>query len=218
MSNLNVEGVTSIFMTGVLTGLALIAAIGAQAAFVLRQGIRREYIGTVVALCIIFDCFLITVGVAGVGAFVSGNDILLATLKYGGAAYLLVFAAQSFRSALNPRGIEAVAGNVGVSGAVDSGRSRMAVVTATAAITFLNPHVYLDSVLMLGNIANQYPGMGRWAFGGGAIMASVIWFLGIGFGAKKMAPYLAKPYVWRGIDIAVGGIMVGIAGMLVFTH
>lgn len=193
-----------------MTGLALIAAVGAQAAFVLRQGIRREYTGTVVGLCIVFDVLLIGVGVAGVGAFIASNQDLLAVLKYGGAAYLLVYAYGSFRSA-----VKATGGGM-AEGGPEAGRSRGSIVAATAAITFLNPHVYLDTVLMLGNLANQYPGTGRWAFGGGALAASVVWFCSIGFGAKRLAPYLAKASVWRAIDIAVGVLMLAIAGSLVF--
>lgn len=204
------EGVLATFTTGLLTGLALIAAVGAQAAFVLRQGIRREYIGTVVMLCIAFDVLLIGVGVAGVGAFISSNEGLLTAMKYGGALYLLAYAYSSFRSALK------ATGGLNASSAQESGRSRMAVVTATAAITFLNPHVYLDTMLMLGNLANQYPGAGRWIFGAGALGASIIWFLGLGFGAKRLAPYLATQSVWRGIDAVVGVLMLGIAGTLVF--
>ncbi len=197
-------------MTGMVTGLALIAAVGAQAAFVLRQGIRREHIGTVVGLCIAFDVALIGVGVAGVGAFIADNDNLLSVLTYGGAAYLLAYAYGSFRSAMKPTGN-------GVTAAVpgETDRSRMSIIAATAAITFLNPHVYLDTVLMLGNLANQYPGAGRWAYGAGALGASVIWFVSIGFGAKRLAPYLSSRKVWRGIDAAVGCLMIVIAGTLV---
>lgn len=204
------EGVLATFTTGLLTGLALIAAVGAQAAFVLRQGIRREYIGTVVMLCIASDVLLIGVGVAGVGAFISSNEGLLTAMKYGGALYLVAYAYGSFRSALRSTG------GINAANVSESGRSRMAVVAATLAITFLNPHVYLDTVLMLGNLANQYPGAGRWEFGAGALGASVIWFLGLGFGAKRLAPYLAKQSVWRGVDAAVGVLMLGIASTLVF--
>lgn len=203
-----------IITTGFLTGLALIAAVGAQAAFVLRQGIRREHVGLVVALCIIFDIALIAIGIGGVGAFVAGNDLLFNTLKYGGAGYLLFYALTSFNSAFKSHSITAQlpkeAGNLG--------KSRASVALATTAITFLNPHVYLDTVLMLGNIAVQFEGDGRWFFGIGAMAASVVWFIGIGFGAQKMAPWLASPKVWRGIDIGVGVLMILIAIKLLISH
>lgn len=210
----------SIFTTGLVTGLALIAAVGAQAAFVLRQGIRREHTGLVVGICILADVFLIAVGIGGVGAFISGNDTLLATLTYGGAAYLLFYAYTSFRSALKPSAIGALNGVHGQQAGqvANEGRTASAVALSTLAITFLNPHVYLDTVLMLGNIAHQFEGDGPWIFGAGAIVASVLWFLGIGFGAKKMAPILARPRVWQGIDLAVGALMVAIAAKLVFSH
>lgn len=214
----------TIFTTGLLTGLALIAAIGAQGAFVLRQGIRGEHIGTVVGLCILFDVALISLGIGGVGAFISSNAALLGALKYGGASYLLYYAYTSFRSAMNPQGLNALSASGGSSGATGAlvgetpGRSRGSVAIATAAITLLNPHVYLDAVLMLGNLGNQFPGSGRWMFGAGALLASVIWFCSIGFGAKRMAPFLAKESVWRGVDLGVGLLMIGIAGKLVFGH
>lgn len=189
---------------GLLTGWSLIIAIGAQNAFVLRQGIRREHAGAVVAICALSDLALIVAGVLGMGALITAHPVALTVFKWAGAIYLGCFAASSARSALRPKAL-----------AVDPDRrSARSVLVTTLALTWLNPHVYLDTVIMLGNIANQY-GPQRWWFASGAGLASITWFLGLGFGAHGLAGPLARPRVWQVIDLVIAAIMVAIAIRLV---
>lgn len=192
------------YVTGVLTGLGLIVAIGAQNAYVLRQGIHRQHVAIVVAICAISDALLIILGVAGVGALVADHPTALNIMKWLGAAYLVWFAITSFRSALRPQALE-------LSGPV----KRSGVIATTLALTYLNPHVYLDTVLMLGNIANQHGADGRWWFAGGAITGSIVWFSALGFGARAVAPWMSKPSVWRVLDVIIGCMMLLIAVLLV---
>lgn len=184
-----------------LTGLALIVAIGAQNAFVLRQGIRRQHVWTVVLLCIASDVFLISVGTAGIGFLIERVPWLLEIFRWGGVIYLVGFAIQSFRSAMKPQGLRA---------AGEGGGSRTSVVLTTLALTWLNPHVYLDTVIMLGNLANQQ-GDQRWVFSAGAITGSVIWFIALGTGAKALSRVLNTPLTWGIVDVFVGVVMLAIA-------
>ncbi len=193
----------TVALAGFLTGLSLIVAIGAQNAFVLRQGIRVEHVGVVVAICALSDLALIAAGTLGIGVIVTAVPWALVALKWLGAAYLSWFAVGSFRSALHAQGLQESAA-----------RSRGSIVTTTLALTFLNPHVYLDTVVMLGNLANQQ-GAQRWAFASGAGLASIVWFSGLGFGARAFAGPLAKPAVWRVIDVAIGVVMMVLAVVLV---
>lgn len=186
-------------IAGFLAGLSLIVAIGAQNAFVLRQGIRREHVAVVVAICALSDAVLIVAGTLGIGTLVTTFPAVLVALKWLGVAYLLWFAFTSFRSAVHAQGLQESAP-----------RTAGSVVATTLALTWLNPHVYLDTVVMLGNLANQYGDL-RWTFAGGAMTASIVWFTGLGFGARLLARPLARPQVWRGIDIAIGLVMVAIA-------
>lgn len=192
------------YVTGVLTGLGLIVAIGAQNAYVLRQGIHRQHVAIVVAICAISDALLIILGVAGVGALVADHPTALNIMKWLGAAYLVWFAITSFDSALKPQALE-------LSGPV----KRSGVIATTLALTYLNPHVYLDTVLMLGNIANQHGADGRWWFAGGAVTGSIVWFSALGFGARAVAPWMSKPSVWRVLDVIIGCMMLLIAVLLV---
>lgn len=189
-------------LAGLLTGLSLIVAIGAQNAFVLRQGIRAEHVGTVVAICALSDLVLIAAGTLGVGVLVNAVPWALVVLKWLGAAYLVWFAINSFRSALHAQGLKQ-----------GEARSRGSIVATALALTWLNPHVYLDTVVMLGNLANQQ-GDGRWLFAGGAGLASIVWFTGLGYGARGLAGPLARPAVWRWIDVAIGCVMIAIAVVL----
>lgn len=190
--------------TGALTGLGLIVAIGAQNAYVLRQGIHRQHVAIVVAICALSDALLIILGVAGVGALIADHPTALNIMKWFGAAYLVWFAITSFRSALKPQALE-------LSGPV----KRSGVIATTLALTYLNPHVYLDTVLMLGNIANQHGADGRWWFAGGAVTGSIVWFSALGFGARAVAPWMSKPSVWRVLDVIIGCMMLLIAVLLV---
>ena len=184
-------------IVGFLAGFALIAAIGAQNAFVLRQGIRREHVLPVVALCIVADMTLIALGIAGVGALVSAHPGALAIAKYGGAAFLLCYGLLAARRAWKPSTLKPA----------DAAPARLGPVLATcAALTFLNPHVYLDTVVLLGALANEQ-GDGRWLFGLGAAVASTVWFTGLGFGARRLARFFATPRTWRVLDGFVAATM-----------
>ena len=190
-------------IAGMLAGFSLIIAIGAQNAFVLRQGIRREHVGVVVSICAACNFVLIIAGTLGVGALVTAHPVVLTVFKWAGAAYLLWFAFTSFRSAMHPQALEMR----------ESSPSRSIVLSALA-ITLLNPHVYLDTVVMLGNLANQH-GPDRWWFTLGACLASLIWFPALGYGARALAGPLGRPGIWRLIDLVIGMVMIAIAIRLI---
>ena len=198
-----------IYFTGMLTGLALIVAIGAQNAFVLRQGIRREHVLVVVAICTAADALLITVGTLGIGSVVERAPWLLTALRWGGVAYLVWFAIGGFRSALSSHSLTA-------DDAVGADGSLRKVALTTLALTFLNPHVYLDTMVMLGNLANQQ-GDQRWTYTLGAITGSVLWFPALGLGARALAKPLNRPGTWRAVDIGVGVVMLLVALRLVLA-
>ncbi|MGW5854569.1 MULTISPECIES: L-lysine exporter [Micrococcus] len=191
--------------TGLLTGLALIVAIGAQNAFVLRQGVRREHVGAVVLVCMASDAVLILAGTAGVGALVQAVPWLLEVLRWGGALYLLWFAVSSLRAALRPQGLVAE----------QAPRTAGSVVAATLALTWLNPHVYLDTVVLLGSLANQHGPDARWVFAAGAVAASVLWFTALGYGARLLARVLADPKAWRVVDVVIAVVMAVLAVRLI---
>ena len=191
-------------ITGMLTGLALIVAIGAQNAFVLRQGVRKEHVGAVVAVCMAGDALLILGGTAGIGALVTRFPEALEVLRWAGAAYLLWFAVRSFTAALRPSSLTE-----------QEPRSKNSVIATTAALTFLNPHVYLDTVVLLGSLANQQGAGLRWVFAGGAVTGSVLWFSALGYGARGLAGVLRSPRTWRWIDAGIGILMVFLAIRLV---
>jgi len=188
---------------GFLTGLSLIVAIGAQNAFVLRQGLRRQHVLPVVLICAFSDALLIVLGIAGLGAAINSVPLLLEVFRYGGAAYLLWFAIGAIRRAIKPSAL------VESEQQVDS--LRQTIVTAFA-LTYLNPHVYIDTVLLLGSIANQLED--RWLFGVGAASASFVWFFTLGFGASWLGKYVKKPVFWRVLDVFIAIVMITIAAML----
>jgi L-lysine exporter family protein LysE/ArgO len=191
-------------------GASLIIAIGAQNAFVLRQGLRREHVFAVVAVCAAIDAVLIALGSAGFGALVSGSPALTAIAAWGGAAFLVVYGARSLRSALRPSALD-VAPDAAALGA----RSLASALSTTFAVSLLNPHVYLDTVVLLGSVAAQRAMPDRAWFACGAMMASAVWFFSLGYGARLLAPLFARPGAWRVLDIAIGVVMWWIAAMLV---
>ena len=190
-------------VAGFGTGLSLIVAIGAQNAFVLRQGIRREHVGAVAGLCALSDAALIVAGVLGIGTVVERAPVVLDIVRWGGVVFLLGYAVIALRRALRPEVLRAVADGAGTTLA--------AALTTAAALTFLNPHVYLDTVLLLGSIANQHGDDGRWDFATGAVLASLVWFFGLGYGARRLAPLFAKPVAWRVLDASIAAVMTLIA-------
>lgn len=190
-------------LTGFLASFALIAAIGAQNAFVLRQGIRREHVLPVVALCALSDVVLIAAGIAGIGALIQAHPAVVDVAKYGGAAFLLCYGAIAAKRAWRPSTLTPS----------DAAPARLLDVLVTcAALTFLNPHVYLDTVVLLGALANEH-GDGRWLFGAGAATASAVWFTGLGLGARRLAHLFTTARTWRVLDgvIAVTMVALGVS-------
>jgi L-lysine exporter family protein LysE/ArgO len=194
------------FLPGLLTGLSLIVAIGAQNAFVIRQGLTKKHVLLVVAICAISDALLILLGVAGLGALISGLPWLLEIIRWFGVAYLTWFGIRSIRSAFKTQVLDAS----GVQSA-----SAKTVVLSVLGFTFLNPHVYLDTVILLGSIGNQF-GQDKWWFAFGGTVASVLWFSSIGFGAKAASRFMAKPVFWKVLDLVIAAVMFGIAILLAF--
>jgi L-lysine exporter family protein LysE/ArgO len=191
---------------GFMTGAGLIIAIGAQNAFVLRQGLQRSHVGLVVAVCIFGDVALIFCGVAGIGALVHQWPALLQGLRFGGAAFLAWYGAMAARRAW--RGHHALAPTQG-----NTGDWRRALL-ACLAFTFLNPHVYLDTMVLLGGLSTRYPGMVRWVFGLGACIASVTWFTTLGYGARLLLPVFRDPRAWRTLDAAIAVFMLALCALL----
>lgn len=194
-------------LAGLGFGLGLIVAIGAQNAYVLRQGIRRERIGLVVAICAISDVLLIAVGAAGVGAAIARHTTALTVVTVLGAGVLLGYAVQAVRRALRPSALVVTETSTGERTRVGS------IVVAALALTWLNPHVYLDTVVLLGSVSATYAT--PWLFAVGAAVASIAWFASLGFGARVLAPVFAKPGAWRIFDLAVASVMTALAAKLV---
>ena len=188
-------------LAGFLAGAALIIAIGAQNSFVLRQGIRQEHVLPIALICAGADALLIAAGIAGLGALIQSLPLLLVVTRYGGAAFLLGYGLVAARRALQPHRLT-----------VDSneGTSLNAALATCLAFTFLNPHVYLDTVILLGSLANQCGELGRWNFGAGAATASFAWFFGLGYGARLLGPFFSKPDAWRALDSLIAVIMFGL--------
>ena len=191
--------------SGFLLGLSLIVAIGAQNLFVLRQGLAREHVRLVVVVCALSDAVLILAGVAGMGALVTAHPDLLQVLRWGGAAFLVAYGLMALR-----RAAQGEAARVGGAGE----RSAMVALSTCLALTWLNPHVYLDTVVLLGSIASSHGG-DRWWFAVGAMLGSVVWFTGLGYGARVLAPLFARATAWRVLDLVVALVMFAIAASLV---
>ena len=185
---------------GLLTGLSLIVAIGAQNAFVLRQGLLRRHVGPVVTICAVSDLVLISAGVAGIGAIVQHAPTALTVVRWLGVAFLTAYGVRALWRARHAESLHAAAQN--------APRLRAAVVQAVA-LTWLNPHVYLDTVFLMGSIgaANPLP----WVFAAGAITGSIVWFTGRGYGARLAAPLLSRPRAWQVLDVLIGLTMLTIA-------
>jgi L-lysine exporter family protein LysE/ArgO len=187
---------------GVGFGLSLIVAIGAQNAFVLRQGLRGEHVLAVVLICAVSDVVLIALGIAGIGGLLVLAPWLLDAMRVGGAAFLLAYAVVAGRRALHPGAIDAETAGAPT--------FLWPTVTTAVALTWLNPHVYLDTILLLGSVAGTH-GDDRWWFGLGAAVGSAAWFSSLGFGARLLRPMFSKPASWRILDAAIAVIMATIA-------
>jgi L-lysine exporter family protein LysE/ArgO len=190
-------------LDGLLTGLTLIVAIGAQNAYVLRQGLRRSHVGPVVAVCTVSDFVLIIAGVAGIGVIVQHAGWALQAVRWFGVAFLAGYGLSSAWRARRPAS--------SLNAARDDSAGRPAVVRRAMALTWLNPHVYLDTVVLLGSVANAHGTPGRWWFAVGTCLASTLWFTGLGFCARFAARLLATPRAWQILDLLIAATMLGIA-------
>jgi L-lysine exporter family protein LysE/ArgO len=198
---------SSPLLVGFIASFTLIAAIGAQNAFVLRQGIRREHVLPVVALCTVSDVVLISAGIAGVGALINAHPSALNIAKFGGALFLVGYGLLAARRAWRPSSLTPS----------EAAPTRLIEALLTcAALTFLNPHVYLDTVVLLGALANEHRDE-RWLFGVGAVAASAVWFVGLGLGARQLAGLFARPLTWRILDGLIAVMMIGLGTSLALS-
>jgi L-lysine exporter family protein LysE/ArgO len=196
------------FTTGFALSATLIVAIGAQNAFVLRQGIRREHVAPTVIFCALADLVLIGAGVAGLAGLLGHAPLLTASLTVAGAVFLFWYGFRALRRAMKPASLQA-----------STGAERLPlrkVLAQAAGFTFLNPHVYLDTVLLMGAVGARQAADGRIAFVGGAACASAVWFTSLGFGARLLAPVFARPAAWKRLDTLVGLTMITLAALLVW--
>jgi L-lysine exporter family protein LysE/ArgO len=197
-------------VTGLLTGLSLIVAIGAQNAFVLRQGLLRAHVGAIVTVCILSDIALTLAGVAGIGAVVHHADWALQAVRWFGVAFLAWYGLSSAWRARRPSALAASPdGNGGA-----PRQSLASTLRRILALTWLNPHVYLDTLVLLGSIANSRGPVDRWWFAVGALVASTLWFAGLGFGARFAAPLLTTARAWQVLDLLIAATMLTIAAKL----
>jgi len=196
-------------ISGFLTGLSLIIVIGAQNAYVLRQGILRSHIAAIVAVCAVSDLVLILAGAAGIGTLVDRAGVVLDVVRWFGVVFLLWYAFGALRRARRVEALSVVQGGV-------ENETRGRVIGRAVALTWLNPHVYLDTVLLLGSIAatHDHVAGGRWWFATGAALASLVWFGGLGFGATLLAPVLGRPRVWQFLELFVAATMIVVAAKL----
>jgi len=191
---------------GLATSAGLIMAIGAQNAFVLSQGIRQQHQWPIAALCSLFDALLITAGVMGIGVLISSSELLMSVARWGGATFLFLYGGKAFLSALKPASLKAES---------DQPMSLKMALLTTVSVTLLNPHAYLDTLVLIGSVGGQYQGQEQWAFTLGAISFSFLWFFSLSYGAKRLAPLFASAKAWRILDLAVASMMWAIAVSLV---
>lgn len=195
-------------IAGFVASAGLIIAIGAQNTFVLRQGLKRQHVGVVVTICAISDILLILLGVAGIGVLVQEYPLLLEVLRFGGAAFLAVYALLAAQRAW--RGTGSLAAS-----SAEHGNLRRVVLTCLA-FTFLNPHVYLDTMVLLGSLSTGYPGTLRWMFAFGACLASIAWFTALGHGAVLLQPFFRNPRGWRVLDALIAAFMLTLSLLLLW--
>jgi L-lysine exporter family protein LysE/ArgO len=197
------------YLKGLGLGAGLIVAIGSQNAHVLRMGLKRQHVGLTVLVCIVCEALLISLGVAGVGTMVERSPVLLSAARWGGALFLVWYGLRAWRSAFGRHALEAAPHTSRIG-------AREALVTVLA-VTLLNPHVYLDTVVLLGAIGGQLGGQGKWWFALGAMTAGATWFMLLGFGARLLAPWFARPAAWRMLDTLIGAVMLTLAVTLVMS-
>ncbi len=207
MTSVAASQVFPVFVQGLVLSLSLIVAIGAQNAFVLRQGLRREHVGSVVLFCALANAALITAGVLGMAQALGNRPGLARALALVGTAFLAMYGWQALRRARRASQLQAVEGGTGL--------SHGAALAQAAAFTLLNPHVYLDTVLLVGSIGAQQPaGLQGW-FVAGASIASLAWFSALGFGARWLAPLFARPRAWQVLDALIALTMWVLSALLV---
>jgi L-lysine exporter family protein LysE/ArgO len=195
----------SLWVKGFATSLGLIVAIGAQNAFVLRQGLKREHVAIVVAFCALSDAALIAAGVAGLGLLLQSVPQAMTAIRWAGAVFLMWYGWCALRRAVAPQAMTAAA---------DGALSLHACLGLLAAFTFLNPHVYLDTVVLVGGLAHSQSSphhLSPWWFGAGAMSASLVWFAALGYGARWLTPVFAKPAAWRVLDFSIALVMAILA-------
>jgi L-lysine exporter family protein LysE/ArgO len=194
-------------LAGFLLGGSLIIAIGAQNAFVLRQGLLKQHVLPVAAFCAVSDATLILLGVAGFGEAIKAAPTLLKAVQWGGAAFLVWYGFAAFRRAMRPGSLEAAFGG---------GLTLKAAIAQCAAFTWLNPHVYLDTVILVGGLSTTF-GENRWWYAFGAAAASFVWFFSLGYGARLLIPMFRKPMAWKMLDIGIGCVMWLLAAKILTT-
>jgi L-lysine exporter family protein LysE/ArgO len=198
------------YLNGLLLGAGLIVAIGAQNAHLLRMGIMRQHVGLTVAVCILIDIVLICVGVAGVGALVQSSPLALAVARWGGAAFLLWYGLRSWRAVFASGGLQVAA---------DAGQlTRRQALTSVLMLSLLNPHLYLDTVVLLGGVGGGFPAHERPLFACGAMTASIIWFVCLGYGATRLSAFFARPKAWKCIDVVTGVTMLALSATIAVGH
>ena len=194
------------FFTGLLLGGSLIIAIGAQNAYVLKQGLLRSHVFIICLICALSDAILITIGTTGIGKIIENHPDWLKAITWFGAIYLFIFGIMSFRAALSNQTLHA---------AKETSQNTKIIISTVLALTFLNPHVYLDTVLLIGSIASPYTNEERLYFTLGAVSASFIWFFSLGYGARLLIPLFNKPSAWKVLNSLIGIVMWLIAYSLI---
>ncbi len=197
------------FISGFLISISLILALGPQNVFVLRQGLLRSHVFAACLICSISDALLIAAGVLGVGLFISEIEELAIWMSVGAALFLIAYGILRIKSAFNPKGME-----------VGEGESKdlWPTILAGLAFTYLNPHVYVDTLLLIGGASSSYAGDEKLMFGIGAATASFVFFFSLGYGAKRLSPILNNPESWKIIDLFIAGVMFTVAGILLFPY
>jgi len=195
------------FTEGFFLGAGLIIAIGAQNAFVLRQGLLRSNVFIICLICAVSDALLIVIGIAGIGALIEQNAGLLKIVAFAGAAFLLGYALIAAKNAFYPKPMAIQS---------DKALALKPAIATVLAFTFLNPHVYLDTVVLIGSISAQHMGFQRVAFGAGAVLASFVWFFALGYGARWLAPLFAKAIAWQILDMFIALVMMALAFSLIW--
>ena len=197
------------FISGFLISISLILALGPQNVFVMRQGLLRSHVFAACLVCSISDALLIGAGVLGVGLFLSEMAELAIWMSIGASIFLILYGCLRIKSALNPKGLEV---------SDDESQDLWPTILAGLAFTYLNPHVYVDTLLLIGGASSNYAGDDKLMFGIGAATASFVFFFSLGYGAKRLSPILNNPESWKIIDLFIAGIMFTVAGILLFPY